>query len=199
MSYLDSYIRANPLHCEDSQSDLDGRFINYTLPSIYNNFDSSKFEEENYSENEKSKIGDNNGLQDNEISSENKNDYVIKKTDTETVNKEIINNDLKIKIKGRIKKIFIKRKIKRKERIIIIYCFKKRNRKKKIPSRKYNTDNIRRKIIAKFFKYLIKNINNNLRLMRIKKKFKFLPAEFIKKFISKVINEKNKSKVDFTF
>ena len=54
-----------------------------------------------------------------------------------------------------------------------------------------------RKIVAKFFKYLIKKINNELGLIGIKKRFKFLPAKFIYKYIIEVIKEKNKSNVDF--
>ena len=122
----------------------------------------------------------------------------LKKTSVETSNNEITNN-LKYKyVKRRIKKKFRKKIFKRiniknnPKRI-------KRNRKKNIPKRKYNTDNIRKKIIAKFFKYLIKDINTNLGLLGIKKKFRFLPSKFINKFISEVLNEKDKSKLDFTF
>ena len=200
MSYLDKYINAHSCYYDESQSEeIDGEFINYTLPSIYNNSGSFQIEDENHSENEIPKIVENNSFQENEkkINSENgsENNFNIKRTDAETINKEIAKND---NIKGRIKRN-IKRKIKRKERIIIVYRLKKRNRKKNIPRRKYNTDNIRKKIIPKFFKYLIKKINNELGLMRIKKKFKFLPAKFANKFISEVLNEKDKSKVDFTF
>ena len=200
MSYLDKYINAHSCYYDESQSEeIDGEFINYTLPSIYNNSGSFQIEDENHSENEIPKIVENNSFQENEkkINSENgsENNFNIKRTDAETINKEIAKND---NIKGRIKRN-IKRKIKRKEGIIIVYRLKKRNRKKNIPRRKFNTDNIRKKVIPKFFKYLIKKINNELGLMRIKKKFKFLPAKFTNKFISEVLNEKDKSKVDFTF
>ena len=200
MSYLDKYINAHSCYYDESQSEeIDGEFINYTLPSIYNNSGSFQIEDENHSENEIPKIVENNSFQENEkkINSENgsENNFNIKRTDAETTNKETAKND---NIKGRIKRN-IKRKIKRKERIIIVYRLKKRNRKKNIPRRKYNTDNIRKKFIPKFFKYLIKKINNELGLIRIKKKFKFLPAKFANKFISEVLNEKDKSKVDFTF
>lgn len=84
-----------------------------------------------------------------------------------------------------------------KEKLIKEPIKSKLETKKRI--RKKNTDNIRKKIIAKFFKHLIKNINNRLELIGINKKFKFLPAKFINKFISEVLNEENKSKLDFTF
>ena len=98
MSYLNNDVCVSPLYCEDSQCDLiDGRFINDTLPSIYFNSDSFKFDEDNSPENEKSKNGDNNSLQDNEKknNSENKDDYNKKKTDAETVNLgKIINKNI---------------------------------------------------------------------------------------------------------
>jgi hypothetical protein len=76
---------------------------------------------------------------------------------------------------------------------------KKRRKKKNILRRKFNTDNIRRKIISKFFYCLIKNVNNKLKLIGIKKRFRNLPSIFRYKFISKVLHEKDKSKIDFTF
>ena len=87
----------------------------------------------------------------------------------------------------------------KKSKITSLTKKKKRNRKKNIPRRKFNTDNIRRKIISKFFYCLIKNINNKLKLIGIKKRFRNLPSIFRYNFISKVLHEKDKSKIDFTF
>lgn len=114
-----------------------------------------------------------------------------KETEAETYNKEK-NPEDNINGINKIKKIPKKTLIKSKSGI------KKRNRKKNIPSRKYNKDNIIKKIIAKFFKYLIKKINNQLELIGRKKKFKYLPANFIREYIKEVKNEENKYKVDFT-
>lgn len=116
-----------------------------------------------------------------------------KETEAETLkNKEKVkkitnnkNNISKAKIKRIIKNLNTEKK--------------KRNRKKNIIRRRENTYNIRIKTLSKFFRSLIKSINYKLTLIEIKKKFKLLSVEFVRKYISKVLNEKDKSKVDFTF
>ena len=119
---------------------------------------------------------------------------IIKETADETFNKEKNvkeNNNIDDIISGKQK--YKKKLIKSKS------TKKKRNRKKNILRRKNNSDNIRRKIISKFFKDLIKNINKQLKQVNINKGFYLLSASFKYKFISEVINAKDKSKVDFTF
>ena len=118
---------------------------------------------------------------------------IFKETEAETFNKEKKSKDNNINYMSKSKQYSRELKIKSKP------TTKKRNRKKYIFTRKYNSDNIRRKIISKFFRCLIKNINKKLRLIGIKKKFNLLPAAFRYKFISKVLKEKEKYKIDFTF
>ena len=80
----------------------------------------------------------------------------------------------------------------------------KKNKKiKNILKRKDNTDNIRKKIICKFFRILKNKINKILDSAGIKKKYRFniLPQKYIFKFISilsKRNNNGNKEVLDLT-
>ena len=71
----------------------------------------------------------------------------------------------------------------------------KKIEKKKIRNRKYDADNIRRKIKVRFMKMLIYSINKRLKSAGSKKKFKPLTQ----KFIPSVTKKKNKTIFDLTF
>ena len=120
------------------------------------------------------------------------NNYNLKETEAETSKKKITKrtkNNNNIISKAKIKRIIKKANAQK----------KKRNRIKNIARRKDNTDNIRKKFLKRFFKFLIKNINDKLALIGIKKHFKFLPEKFVGKYITEILKEEDKSKVDFTF
>ena len=67
--------------------------------------------------------------------------------------------------------------------------------------RMYRTDEIINKLMGKLFRKLINQINAKLEISKSKKKFKFLPDCYIKKFKSMILKakkEKNLASVDFT-
>ncbi len=73
------------------------------------------------------------------------------------------------------------------------YSGSKKNKKRK--ARKYNADNIRKKIKSRFLKTLKKTINNKLKLAGSKKFFNLLQQ----KFISNTSREMNGEALDLTF
>ena len=95
-------------------------------------------------------------------------------------------------------------------KLMILYIIKKKNpinpkdrkannyhrkkKEKKINRRKDNTDNIRTKLINKFFKYLRIDINDKLKSAKSKKFFKYFPRKMIAKYTSLIIKaKKNKT------
>ena len=71
----------------------------------------------------------------------------------------------------------------------------KKNKIKNIFKRKENSDNIRKKIKARFIKVLRNNVNKKLKLAGSKKLFKLLPQTFI----TNISKEKNKLILNLTF
>ena len=71
---------------------------------------------------------------------------------------------------------------------------KHKKRKKNIHKRKENSDNIRKKIKARFFKCLKNEINRKLKICGSKYTFSFLPQSFI----CNLAKAKNKEALDFT-
>jgi hypothetical protein len=70
----------------------------------------------------------------------------------------------------------------------------RKKKEKKINRRKDNTDNIRTKLINKFFKYLRIDINDKLKSAKSKKFFKYFPRKMIAKYTSLIIKaKKNKT------
>lgn len=70
----------------------------------------------------------------------------------------------------------------------------RKKKEKKINRRKDNTDNIRTKLINKFFKYLRIDINDKLKSAKSKKFFKNFPRKMIAKYTSLIIKaKKNKT------
>lgn len=67
--------------------------------------------------------------------------------------------------------------------------------------RKYRKDVILIKFMARLFKETINKINRNLTIIKSQKKFKYLPKNLIKKYISMILNAQNPeklSKIDYT-
>ena len=72
--------------------------------------------------------------------------------------------------------------------------YHRKKKEKKINRRKDNTDNIRTKLINKFFKYLRIDINDKLKSAKSKKFFKYFPRKMIAKYTSLIIKaKKNKT------
>jgi hypothetical protein len=68
-------------------------------------------------------------------------------------------------------------------------------KRKNLPKRKDNSDNIRKKVKSRFLKVLKNAVNEKLRLAGSKKFFNFLPQTFV----SNVSKDKNKDMFDSTF
>ena len=72
---------------------------------------------------------------------------------------------------------------------------KSHKKKKNLKKRKENSDNIRKKVKARFLKVLKNTINQKLKLAGSKELFKFLPQIFI----SNISRDKNRDVLDLTF
>lgn len=121
---------------------------------------------------------------------------------TENPNKSLIFDFMKIDDKY-IKDILNSKNVNTKKRIKSKnYSIKSNERKKKIKNiirRKDNTDNIRMKIITLFFKILKININKKIKSAGSKRFFKTFPRIFISKYITRILNAKDKKEADLTF
>ena len=121
---------------------------------------------------------------------------------TENPNKSLIFDFMKIDDEY-IKDILNSKNVNTKKRIKSKnYSIKSNERKKKIKNiirRKDNTDNIRMKIITLFFKILKININKKIKSAGSKRFFKTFPRIFISKYITRILNAKDKKEADLTF
>ena len=146
----------------------------------------------------------NNNLTINKNKKEIKNSYSKKEIlfKTENPNKSLIFDFMKIDDEY-IKDILNSKNVNTKKRIKSKnYSIKSNERKKKIKNiirRKDNTDNIRMKIITLFFKILKININKKIKSAGSKRFFKTFPRKFISKFITRILNAKDKKEADLTF
>lgn len=76
--------------------------------------------------------------------------------------------------------------------------YHRKKKEKNIIRRKDNTDNIRTKLINKFFKYLLIDINDKLKSAKSKVFFKRFPRKMITKYISLMIKAKKNKTINET-